>query len=168
MAIMHPPAPNPHFLPFRHDRWLDSARALADRPSAIEAGISFDDAYAAIAQVDVHYGSTPLTEATGLSSRVFYNLAEGLDVLLDHGNPDQKQNAAVFAAELATVADKSTEAETKRSILANVLGVVVPSDIPASQQIAEKRLLTDGTRDEQLVLAGLIQTRQRIISDHQL
>jgi hypothetical protein len=100
---------------------------MADTPSAVEAGLSLDDAYAAISTLEYRYSLSPLMgghePAAEMSPKVLFRTAEALDVVLSHGNPDQAQTAATFATELVDILPLSTETERKRAILSSVLGI---------------------------------------------
>ena len=164
---MRLPPENPTFQEFRHARWIEGARALADRPSAIDAGLTFDDAYAAVAQMEVRYGNAALVPTglietnppvSELTATDFFDMTEAIDVMLDHGDKKQRISAATFVAELMDIMPMAKEPDTKRSMLMSVLGIEIPSDVPVSQQIVEKRLLQAGTAEEQIALAGLIES----------
>ena len=156
---MNPPAGPEVLQLIRHEHLLPAARALADQPGAAEAGLSFDDAYAAVAHLHVRYGST-MAEDVAMPAGTMFATAEAFDVIMTHGDQDQRLRAATMVAGYADYLPVSTDAEAKRGILASVLGIEVPSDIPVSRQLVERYLLPGGGAEEQLALIGLIEARR--------
>lgn len=148
-----------------HSNLLDAARTMADQPSAREACLSFDEAYTAIATFNFAYGNNTLIgdlmplfdeSAVSLSPASLFGVASSIDTLLSHGDPAQAQKAATFTIELVNTLSAATESETKQGILASVLGIELPSEIPVAQQLVERRLLPEGNVETQMALSARI------------
>lgn len=156
-----------------HMSLLDSARAMADRASAQEAGLTIDDAYDALATVgfarDVNsLARGPLMPgrdepAAHMSPTSLFGAASSIDTLLSHGDEEQARSAATFTVELAATLDEGIETEAKRGILASVLGIELPSDTPVAQQLVEQRLLPDADLEEQIALSAMITLSARTV-----
>jgi|GEM_PF-3051777 len=152
-------------------RWHEAADALANRPSAVQANLPHEEAYRAIAIFNLRYAVSPLIgNPSGLYTPVslitptdFFETAESIDTLLTHGDAPQVRTAATFAVELADILPISAESEQKRTILANVLGIELPSDIPVAQQLVEQRLMPDRPIEEQMGLAAMISVNARTL-----
>jgi len=151
----------------RHLDWLEAAREIVDKPSAQEAGVSLDDAYAAFEIMEelnmnpLIPNMTPWHEPSSeMTTRRLFQVVSGLDTLLLHGNAVQARQAATRATELVDVLPQSTESDIKSGILANVLGIEIPSEVSVEEQLVG-RYFPAGAPEEQLALAGLISSDKR-------
>ncbi len=154
---------------FHHLEWLDEARIMADTPSAVEAGLSIDDTYHALSTIVFTYGMKALSDGqdpsdksvAGMNAKTFFNAASAIDTVLSHGNADQVRKVATFAVELATFLPVSKQPAQKQGILIGLLGIDLPSVTPVAQQLVERRILPNGTPEEQAALTSAINGRAR-------
>jgi len=144
-----------------HPVWMAEARAMADRPSAVAAGLTIDQTYKAIAILGIYDGRALTSNALSagvdeLGGRAFFETTEAIDTLLTHGDETQARKAAAFAIEFADISPTLPDPESKQATLTGVLGIEFGTETLVEEQVVRKYLLPEGSNEEVATLGSLI------------
>ena len=153
-----------------YDYRLEVARTIVDNAQAAGAPIEFDTAHSQVSAVrDAWVLPLIPTPAIGepdassdISPAAFFGVAEGLDLMMTHADPQTKREAAVFVTELTTALPSAREPAPKATILGAVLGIEFPLESSVASQLVERYPLSDdGTPQAKRIAANIIAGRAR-------